>query len=1354
MRLKISIKRYSLPTTNIIFTTRALGPSPATSGTDATIAQLLEDVNDIVPLESADWGFEDYAVEVNGYECLHFSPIDAVLRDDDEVVIRALKTQDLRSRRLGGRYQISSDGRHLIDGVVFGRPWLKKGGRPEVQIPPRKRRLKIKGAVGLEAQEAGPLAITGIDYADECVDGDGEEEEDSDFMDEDEDALSHEDSDGETGPSFVIDTEPGLQIVARQEFHDADDEAEDSSEEDDADEDLTDSDVSYGELDLSADLQALQEEEQLHNTKTGHKQQDNIKEPLPNGASDTSPGRRKRKRTFDHNSEDHYGGEFNGFSPPLAKRTRAGQIPAQSDSSSDPTSSSGSDSDEDDKPGAPLRPMTKPLSKDGSAESKNSSDSSEETSSIDSDSDSDAASEDESSGPSLSSSQTSDVVDSNGPATSKPPPKSNSLLPIQNISTPSVSPSAPTRPSVPPGQGSKRTHYTNQRQKKRYRLAALKEQGLLPENATFADMAAYDERQGTSNLGAAVAVDKVIQAKKQELLVQVEGQARGQEQEQVTEQVAEQNPYMAWGATDKSARSPLSAPRRTETPLADASSEKLRGTHTPLHERPAKDVIGSLPAPTKETKSEPPKQRARLDLNSTRNMIFNGLGVRKPKTAAAEQALREKLAKPVKGALPKQLFKDTATKQEEGAATLGDPRVPWQTKLVVSAVECEVPGVTLKEPPFPFFQGWDEDANRRLRNNKKKGRNQRQYYAYGEDAAMDGYEEEGEEAQNQGDSVLYDTVNGDDTLDQLTIKASNLIREARETLDAKDSNFHAEDAEDLPRPNNFESLDSLQQQGALPGAVIAYKEFHMNANYQPEISGYRVARIEAVQDDGSLELWVSKQDRKPPRTAKYDETTGKRILSRSEMWEVNDDAEEDDGSRVLSYSDLIEPKVVQVPSMSNAEPASMSLDAEMEIANRSLPSVLGSGVIPESTHSGDSVLVSAQPPIQSVTAAETEKDIDIDVATPRRTEISALIKEAGFHSSLDSDLLRPINGVTDSTQHSSLGLDVTKDSLNLPRKTLTESASEPGQNAPDTSGFDSPRFNGWSSSPPMEPVPEEGTEETSLEELPDSSQNPEEQPEEEITGNESLMLKNSVTYPHISQLDLDTSMHNSGDKIRGESDGNSAINAESPSRTNLGDPLHLEHSSLEVVEETHPDSLISVIPPSADQPQEAQELSVRNADTMTTFLGGLDGRISSDEDELPSLARITSTARSRSSRVSPPPAVRRGKGKVTRRFKSTSSFEDTTASESQPPIKQSQSQSQVRLSQIPPGTQVVDLTFSSDPVSPGNSDGEYARNKRLPRNNNKRKTGTQETGSGKSDALAVGMGLGNRRLLKLKKAKP
>ena len=32
------------------------------------------------------WGLEDYVVEVNGFECLHFMSVDGLLREGDEVV--------------------------------------------------------------------------------------------------------------------------------------------------------------------------------------------------------------------------------------------------------------------------------------------------------------------------------------------------------------------------------------------------------------------------------------------------------------------------------------------------------------------------------------------------------------------------------------------------------------------------------------------------------------------------------------------------------------------------------------------------------------------------------------------------------------------------------------------------------------------------------------------------------------------------------------------------------------------------------------------------------------------------------------------------------------------------------------------------------------------------------------------------------------------------------------------------------------------------------------------------------------------------------------------------------------------
>lgn len=59
---------------------------------------------------------------------------------DGEKSIRPLQTSDLRFRKVSGRHQITADGRHLIDGVAFGRPFLKRTERPPVIIPPRKRR--------------------------------------------------------------------------------------------------------------------------------------------------------------------------------------------------------------------------------------------------------------------------------------------------------------------------------------------------------------------------------------------------------------------------------------------------------------------------------------------------------------------------------------------------------------------------------------------------------------------------------------------------------------------------------------------------------------------------------------------------------------------------------------------------------------------------------------------------------------------------------------------------------------------------------------------------------------------------------------------------------------------------------------------------------------------------------------------------------------------------------------------------------------------------------------------------------------------------------------------------------------
>jgi hypothetical protein len=113
MRLHLTILRHGLPATRILWTVRSQTshavptsaitstrlPNAAYGNEGCTIAQLLEDINEVVPLETTSvepagenedlggqWGLEDYVVEVNGFECLHFMSVDGLLREGDEVV--------------------------------------------------------------------------------------------------------------------------------------------------------------------------------------------------------------------------------------------------------------------------------------------------------------------------------------------------------------------------------------------------------------------------------------------------------------------------------------------------------------------------------------------------------------------------------------------------------------------------------------------------------------------------------------------------------------------------------------------------------------------------------------------------------------------------------------------------------------------------------------------------------------------------------------------------------------------------------------------------------------------------------------------------------------------------------------------------------------------------------------------------------------------------------------------------------------------------------------------------------------------------------------------------------------------
>lgn len=84
MRLRLNVRRHNLPDCPIIWDVNTSTSAP-------TVSELLNEINDVIPIESTEWGMEDYAVEVKGkgglnYECLHFQPVDKVMKEEDEVM--------------------------------------------------------------------------------------------------------------------------------------------------------------------------------------------------------------------------------------------------------------------------------------------------------------------------------------------------------------------------------------------------------------------------------------------------------------------------------------------------------------------------------------------------------------------------------------------------------------------------------------------------------------------------------------------------------------------------------------------------------------------------------------------------------------------------------------------------------------------------------------------------------------------------------------------------------------------------------------------------------------------------------------------------------------------------------------------------------------------------------------------------------------------------------------------------------------------------------------------------------------------------------------------------------------------
>ena len=1410
MRLQLSISRHTLPPAHILFST-ASHPSAHTSSRNATIADLLHDINELVPLESEDgeWGLEDYVVEVaatadqdNVYEALHFQGIDSVLREDDEVEIRYLKSGELKGRRYGGRLQITGDGRHLVDGVVWGRRWLgaaRAGARPGVEIPPRKRRRILATEEEDEMQAEEPLlALLGQAEQDDMDDDDYAEEEDAN------------------------------QVKVITAFDDAD--QAHSENEDDEMEEMEEDEVQLllkeaAEVEDALDASEAVLESQLRSrTRLG-----------------------KRKRIFE---DENGGADFEGFSTPVkspasrqvqfegvesdsdsdsdgdrmlavmstkqAQKVHKNQLPAEEEEQDSPnshfeSSHKSSSAETEDDSASDVDDASPRLRRPRRHEVKTSETSSSGTSSSESeDSDSsDSSSETSSSGTSESESETSETSSSSD--SDSEVKRSTKAAAVKTTLSPQISrlvaalqqpPNRQAGSAAPPGQGKASTRRKNQRVKMVRQLKRLKEEGRLPADADLDALRAYEASAGQSQ-PQSTADETPLEAARIKALARVQALEPAQAEE---------------GEVDNDSPEPS---RETESyqPTAESEVPEASATVEPTQEAPQS-------APSSSVK------RSRLDVAASRRLLFGSLGLRAPKTPAEEQILRAKLDKSAKQRPDRRAERSNSPPPEETSQHVSDS---WQEKLIISAIECTKEGLKLDPPPFPFQQ---YSTKRKLN-------------FVDHEPELDYGEPEPPKPEQQPDMRFQDVPDPAERLKLKKLHASLpnfTVRECYEALqackwdhdDARELLFEAEasqplggqptasatqdshragevsdngsrtvsfakdEADGMPIPTDFAALIDLGTDHLLPGAVIAYKELWVNpATSQPDVSPYRVARILECDGEDFITVVLAIKDRDKPRPR--DPDTGEVIMSGFEIRSSEDD-EPDEGIRELRFADMMTPKLVETPvqvpgssAVTNLRGGHMADDDHHQ----------SSGVVPDSVPSAQNK--------DSISLPKVEVQ-QVEIDTPRRTEITTMIKEAGFNSAMDEDLLEPLSARVTRSPVSPQSEVIRENKASI----VVEIPSQPA--IAETSQV---QTNGWNSSPLFPPQAS----------MPASA-------DEGITTSDDVQPTSSppvspqltVEYPHISQMDLDSSYRGPEESSKNSSSHQDAqrVSAITPADVTLTVTEDDEQGPSfdddgDVSFEDEPmNELQSEVPQSQSQePSNLQPLAEPDDDDVSTprtrsFLGrrGVGGPTSSpsfhssdddldvpeedgsgSESSLPSLTELTSSQRrkikpatTRSSlneHLSPPPVSKKSlkhkdlKDKISKSRKSSTpptklqnSFDgadDDDADLDLPPssqvepassidplqrdIKLAPSQKEKRLSQIPLGTQVVDLTMSSDPVSPSDSDSEYGvKNRRGTlkgrKPNGKAKGKKSMLGTSLSDLGAgTGVGIGTRRFLTSKKSR-
>lgn len=985
LRLRLLVRRNGVPDVKLVW--------PCTPTDDLTIAKLLTDVNDVIPLESTEWGLEDYTVELGdgtassaSFECLHFQLVSRTLKDEDQVLIRPLLDGDLKRRRLSGRDQISVDGKHLVDGVAFGRPWLKvPRGRPMLEIPPRKRARLM------------------YEFEDISEDGEEDEEEEDyeDFMDEDggddedEDEGDNEDEDEDSEAGEMLQLENGPQS---EEGSGA------TSEEDEGDDENMDDELQLLRRDTVGGTSA--------STAAGRGQ-------ILRGLLPTLNGTAALRLAFPLLSsrvvEKELAKNENDVGQTYKVLLQSNHTALSFDEMMDKAvtgllgDSSSADEDEETVPQAPPRPLIEEvdvgepslrieeLISDSDTSSSGSSDSSDSDSEYESaseeqsgdlvakaekatlngidvdeedDEDSDSSfggSDDEDEDDDGSSESSKDSSSDSSDESEAPSVQGTGQIKQLAVEKTTAKPrEQPAPPEVPPGEGLTRTQKRNARRRK----AKQAQQGLLEDSSNDVLEECLND----------------LAARKAALL-----NSLGEDKDDMPEPAPEVTAII---------------------PTKKSTNDEAPVTETKEASEP------------KSAESAP--RRLKMDLGAGRRLLLGALGLKNPKTKADEEKLRAETMKNVKPLQNPRLIEEVKDASEEV-----QPDEAWRDKIIYRAIECCHEGMELSEPPFPFVQRWDPQQH--FNSMRKRKRQSQEFYDDYQDESQV-YDKEPVEAESakqskkkkkkqsqQVEEPSVDELNYDDVAPQ------------------EHHDSPVADVDDLPAlPADVNTLPALNKSLVKPGMVITWQELSMSkaTNWQPQMIN-KTALVLGPGANDTVRVLLAKRDRDYDEK-EYDEETGQRIYDRFEAPDFDEDEQvdaDDDGNRLLSWQEVMDPRMVQQAAPSSSNQAN---GIDSDTVDSQLQKEIATTDQNEDHGHGSNPIQSAQqvPRLGSISADDALDSMTSDSWTSRAGEINQAACE--ISTSQTKQLGTTTDGVVEEAAMTEADAEVIADSNPLPEDHMPE----------------------------------------------------------------------------------------------------------------------------------------------------------------------------------------------------------------------------------------------------------------------------------------------------------------------------